>query len=690
MTTENGETRAGGRRSGPKCIAIVGPFASGKTTLFEAILARTGAIAKQQPTGSGQTVGDASPEAKAHQMSVEATAAVTNFMGEEIAFIDCPGSVEFALEADAVLSVCDAAIVVTEPDAAKIPALQLIFQKLNERGIPRMLFLNKIDKAQLGVRETLQLLQPVSTQPLLLRQIPLRQDGIVVGSIDLALERAYVYREHAESEVTEIPGDEKAREIEARFSMLETLADHDDALMEELLEDIEPPRDQVFDDLSADLRSGLVTPVFIGTADKSNGVLRLLKAIRHDCPGLEDTVQRLGIDQSQVPIASVAKTVHTTHGGKQSIARILRGSVKDGSDLVSQDEQSQRISGMSKPVGKTMNAVSNATAGETIVLGKLDNAATGEWLSGDKNPVSGVSAAEKHMPVYSISLHPKNRKDDVKLSAALRKLVEEDPSLEVIHDADNGEIVLAGQGEMHMRVSIERLEGKYQIPVEHGQPRIPYRETIRKGTTQRGRHKKQSGGHGQYGDVILEISPLGRGEGFQFTDNITGGVVPKQYIPSVETGVRDFLKSGPLGFPVVDLAVNLSDGSYHNVDSSDMAFQMAGRLAMREAMDDCGPVLLEPIMKVTVHTPSESTAKITALIPQRRGRILGYDARPGWNGWDQVEALIPMADLGDLIIELRSATAGTASYFSEFDHMAELTGRGAEAVLAQNSQSNAA
>lgn len=690
MTTENGETRAGGRRSGPKCIAIVGPFASGKTTLFEAILARTGAIAKQQPVGSGQTVGDASSEAKAHQMSVEATAAVTNFMGEEIAFIDCPGSVEFSLEADAILSVCDAAIVVTEPDAAKIPALQLIFQKLNERGIPRMLFLNKIDKAQLGVRETLQLLQPISTQPLLLRQIPLRQNGIVVGSIDLALERAYVYREHAESEVTEIPGDEKAREIEARFSMLETLADHDDALMEELLEDIEPPRDQVFDDLSADLREGLVTPVLIGTADKSNGVLRLLKAIRHDCPGLEDTVQRLGVEQSQTPMAMVMKTVHTTHGGKQSIVRIISGSLKDGTDLVGQDDQSQRISGMSKPVGKTMNAVSDAAAGETVVLGKLENAITGEWLSGGKTSVKDVIGTEKHAPVYSISLHPKNRKDDVKLSAALRKLLEEDPALEVIHDADNGEIVLAGQGEMHMRVSIERLEGKYQIPVEHGQPRIPYRETIRKGTTQRGRHKKQSGGHGQYGDVILEITPLGRGEGFQFTDTITGGVVPKQYIPSVETGVREFLKSGPLGFPVVDLAVKLTDGSYHNVDSSDMAFQMAGKLAMREAMAACGPVLLEPIMKVTVYTPSDSTAKVTALIPQRRGRILGFDARPGWNGWDQVDALIPMADLGDLIIELRSATAGTASYVSEFDHMTELTGRGADAVLAQNSQSNAA
>src|SRR5690606_29951325 len=241
--------------------------------------------------------------------------------------------------------------------------------------------------------------------------------------------------------------------------------------------------------------------------------------------------------------------------------------------------------------------------------------------------------------------------------------------------------ILSGHGEMHLRVAVERLEGKYQIAVDSRPPSVPYRETIRKGTTQRGRHKKQSGGHGQFGDVVLDIKPLPRGSGFKFTETITGGVVPKQYIPSVEAGVRDYLKCGPLGFPVVDIAVNLSDGSYHTVDSSDMAFQMAARLAMKEGLGQCSPVLLEPIMKVTILTPSDATAKIIALVPQRRGQILGYDAREGWPGWDVVEATMPQAEIADLIIELRSATAGVATYQAVFDHMAELTGRLADAAM---------
>jgi elongation factor G len=237
---------------------------------------------------------------------------------------------------------------------------------------------------------------------------------------------------------------------------------------------------------------------------------------------------------------------------------------------------------------------------------------------------------------------------------------------------------------MHLRVTVERLEGKNQIPIEGRAPAVPYRETIRKSTQQRGRHKKQSGGHGQFGDVVLEIKPLPRGSGFQFTDTITGGVVPKTYIQSVENGIRDYLKSGPLGFPVVDVAVNLSDGSYHAVDSSDMAFQMAAKIAMREGMAACSPVLLEPIMKVDIFTPSDATAKITGIIPQRRGQILGYDARPGWPGWDVVEAMMPQSEIGDLIIELRSATSGVASYRAEFDHMAELTGRLADEAMNAN------
>ncbi|MBZ9661316.1 elongation factor G [Mesorhizobium sp. ESP-6-4] len=676
-------TRAGGRRTGPKCIAIVGPFASGKTTLLEAILARTGAIPRQSPVSSGNTVSDHSPEARAHAMSVEATFATTDFMGEQITFVDCPGSIEFAFEAEPVLAACDLAVVVAEADEKKIPALQLIMRKLDDLAIPRILFLNKVDKAVAGVRETLKMLQPASTVPLLLRQIPVRKDGIVIGSIDLALERAYIYREYAESQVAEIPNDDKARELEARFSMLETLADHDDHLMEQLLEEIEPPKDAIFDDLSADLRAGAVTPVLIGTAEKGNGVLRLLKAIRHDAPDVEATRKRLGAPDGQT-VVQVMKTIHTAHGGKLSVSRVLSGQLADAAELFLSNGDTAKVSGIYRMLGKDQSKLTSAKAGDTVALGKLDNVKTGQTLSSAKGGIRPLVTLEPPQPVFAFALRPKERKDEVKMSAAIQRLAEEDPSLSLRHNQDSAETVLSGHGEMHLRVVRERLEGKNQIPIEGHTPAVPYRETIRKSAQQRGRHKKQSGGHGQFGDVVIEIKPLPRGSGFQFSDTITGGVVPKTYIQSVETGIRDYLKTGPLGFPVVDVAVNLSDGSYHAVDSSDMAFQMAAKLAMKEGMAACSPVLLEPIMKVEIVTPSDATSKIIALIPQRRGQILGYDARPDWPGWDVVEATMPQAEIGDLIIELRSATAGVASYKATFDHMAELTGRLADEAMNAN------
>src|SRR5690606_4441141 len=467
-----------------------------------------------------------------------------------------------AHEAEPILAAADAAVVVVDAEDSKLPMLQLVLRRLEQLKLPRMVFLNKIDKSTAGVRDMLKTLQPASATPLLLRQIPLRKDGIVIGSIDLALERAYIYREHAESEIAPIPDDEKARELEARFSMLETLADHDDALVEQLLEEIEPPRDAVFDDLAADVRDGAVIPVLIGSAEKGNGVLRLLKAVRHDVPGVARTRDRLGLKEADGTVLQVMKTVHTGHGGKISIARVLSGSIADGAEL----PEAGRVSGLYRMVGREQSKIASAEEGETVALGKLDKAETGGTLTTGKTAAPRLVTLSAPPPVFSMVISPRDRKDEVKLSAALQKLLQEAPSLVLEQNRDSNETVLGGQGEMHLRIARERLERKYQIAVETRPPSVPYRETIRKAVTQRGRHKKQSGGHGQFGDVLLEIKPLPRGSGFEFTESITGGVVPKQYIPSVETGVRDALQQGPLGFPVVDIAVNLADGSYHTVD----------------------------------------------------------------------------------------------------------------------------
>jgi elongation factor G len=660
----------------------VGPFQSGKTTLLEAILARTGAIPRQGTVETGTTVGDASKEARHHKMSVEASFATTTFMGDSYTFVDCPGSVEFIHDMRCVLPAVDAAVVVCEADEKKVPQLQLILRELEDQNIPHFLFLNKIDKADNRVRETLKLLQPASRVPLLLRQIPIWNGTIVSGFVDLALERAHVYREHAASEVIELAGENRDREKEARFTMLETLADHDDELLEQLLGDMEPPRDKVFDDLSKELRDRAVCPVLLGAAIRSNGVLRLLKALRHEAPTVTETAQRLGIKPGYDAVALVLKTFHTPHGGKMSVSRLISGEAGDGTTFLKPTGEAGRVSGVFTAMGANFIKRAQAVAGDTVAFGKLDGAKTGDTLSSGRQARGSMATVTPYAPVLATALQAKERKDDVKLGQAFMKLTEEDPSLRVDHNPESHEVVIWGQGEMHLRVATERLADRYLVPVLTRPPSVGYRESIRKPITIRGRHKKQSGGHGAFGDVVVEIRPLPRSSGFKFEDKITGGVVPRNYIPAVEEGVVDALKEGPLGFPVVDIAVALTDGSYHTVDSSDMAFRIAGRMALADGLPQCQPVLLEPIHLVEIVCPSDATARMNAILSGRRGHILGFDTREGWDGWDTVRAQMAEAEIGDLIIEVRSATAGAGSFTFKFDHMAELTGRTADQIVA--------
>ncbi|HUW72822.1 MAG TPA: elongation factor G [Methyloceanibacter sp.] len=665
-----------------RCIALVGPYLSGKTTLLESILARTGAIKRQGSIVAKNTVGDASDEARHHGMSVELNVATVDFLGDSYTFLDCPGSIEFQADAANVLTASDAAVVVCEPDEKKVPALQLILKQLEDRGIPHFLFLNKIDKAETRVRDIVPMLQPASAAPLVLRQVPIWEGGIVSGFIDLALERAHVYREHAPSEVIEMPSALAEREQEARFSMLEQLADYDDELMEQLLEDVPPPRDKVFDDLATELREGVICPVLLGSAENGNGILRLLKALRHEVPFVQTTAARLGADGAP-SCAYVMKTFHTAHGGKLSLARVLTGRFADG-DSVHGGETEERIGGVFDLVGHEPVKRDAAKAGDTVAFGRLESVKTGNTLATEKGADLTIAAADIPEPVFGLAIEAKEKKDDVKLTAALARIIEEDPSLSITHDQDMGQMVLWGQGEMHLRVALERLTRKYGVNAATHPRQIPYKETIRKSTEVRGRHKKQSGGHGQFGDVVVTIGPLPRGQGFEFSDKITGGVVPKNYIPSVEIGVSDYLHAGPLGFPVVDVAVCLIDGSYHSVDSSDMAFRQAGRLAMTEGMPQCQPVLLEPIMAVEISVPSEATPRVNSIVSSHRGQILGFDARSGWPGWDVVQAHIPEAEIQNLIVELRSATAGVGTFHATLDHLAELVGKAADQVLAHH------
>ena len=667
-------------RTGLHNIAIVGPYLSGKTTLAESLLFVTGAISRKGSVKDGNTIGDSSAQARERHMSVEVSAASTEFEDVGFTFIDCPGSVEFAQETYNALIGVDAAIVVCEPVAEKVLTLAPLFKFLDDWEIPHLVFVNKMDKANIHVIEILNALKAVSSRPLVAHQYPILQRENLIGFIDLVTEQAYHYHKGAAADTIPFPQELKQEEHAAREEMLETLADFDDHLLEELLEDIEPKQEEILKDLKLDLSADLVVPVFFGVAELDYGVRPLLSALLKEAPGSQSTAKRRLTNltkNSDTPIAQVLKTYYTPQGGKLSLVRIWQGSLSEGMTL-----NDTRIGSMYRMMGSHTQHVNRAGSGEIVALTRLEGIKTGDTLTTDSK-LNELLRVEPLEPVYALAIAPENRNDEVKLSGALSKLLEEDPSLVWEQHGDTHEVIMWGQGEIHLQVTLDRLRVKYNLPMSTHLPQVPYKETIRKTVSSvHGRYKHQSGGHGQFGDVYLDIQPLPRGEGFQFGETIVGGVVPKQYIPGVEMGVRESLEHGPLGFPVVDVSVTLTNGSYHNVDSSEQAFKLAARQAMQMGMSECKPTLLEPIVRLQVRTPSEFTSKVLQLLSGRRGQILGYEAITNWSGWDNVTGYLPQSEMQNFIVELRSQTLGVGSFNWEYDHLQEVPDKLADRILA--------
>jgi elongation factor G len=427
------------------------------------------------------------------------------------------------------------------------------------------------------------------------------------------------------------------------------------------------------------MNDGLIVPVFFGSALNGFGVRRLLKALRHETPGPERAAARLGLKS---PAAYVIKTAYAGQAGKLAYARVFGAPFADGADLTLPGGERGRAGGLFAVQGAALKKIAQAPVGEVVAIGKVDQAAAGEVLAvGSGGPITAAPRPARP-PLYALAIAAANRKDDVRLSGALSKMIEEDPGLHVRHDPESHQILVAGQGDGHVRLALERMKRRFGVEITTAPPLTPYRETIKGAATQRGRHKKQTGGHGQFADVTIAIKPRPRGAGFAFVSKITGGAVPRQWIPAVEQGVGDGLAKGPLGFPVVDLEVTLLDGAFHSVDSSEMAFRIAGRLAIEEGLKGCGACLLEPIDKLEVFAPETAMSNVTSALSSRRGQILGFGPRPDWPGWETIEAFLPQSERHGLIAELRSLTQGLGSFEARFDHMAELTGRLADEISA--------
>ncbi|MGF1992017.1 MAG: elongation factor G [Nostoc sp. ZfuVER08] len=672
-------------KSGSRNVAIVGPYLSGKTTLLESLLFVTGAISRKGNVKDSNTIGDSAAESRDRHMSVEVSAASTEYNGTRFTFVDCPGSVEFAQETYNALIGVDAAIVVCEPIRDRVLTLAPLFKFLDDWEIPHIVFVNKMDRANIHVLETLHALKAVSSRPLVAHQYPIMQGEQLTGFIDMVSEQAYQYHPGAPADPIPFPENLKEEEHIARAQMLEALANFDDHLLEELLEDIEPPQEEILKDLKMELGADLVVPVFFGVAEQDYGVRPLIEALLREAPEPETAAERrLKNIKGDTPIAQVLKTFYTPQGGKLSLVRVWRGKLTDGLVL-----NGVRTGGIYRLMGQQQQSVNEVAAGEIVALSRLEGIKTGDTISTEQPSAMQLPKAEQLEPVYALAITPEKRNDEVKLSAAITKLLEEDCSLAWEQHGDTHEVILWGQGEIHLQVALDRLRRKYNLPMTTHLPQVPYKETIRKTVASvHGRYKHQSGGHGQFGDVFLEIKPLPRGEGFNFNETIVGGVVPRQYIPGVEMGVREFLAHGPLGFPVVDVAVTLTNGSYHTVDSSEQAFKQAARLAMQTGIPQAQPTLLEPILHVEVTTPSEFTSKVLQLLSGRRGQILGYEGRSDWQGWDKVVAYLPQAEMQNFIVELRSLTLGVGSFHWVYDHLQEVPDKLAERVLATNGNGN--
>ena len=668
-------------------VAFVGPHHSGKTTLVDAILDHCGATSRRGSVADGSAVTDYEPECIEHKQSTCVGFAHADCRDVDLNIIDCPGFVDFFEETKLALLGADAAVVVIDAEPGRIAQTQSLIEFIESRRMPHLFVVNKLDRPGADFEATLAMLRQAYGGHVVAQQLPLGQGEHFSGYVDLIAQKAYTFNGKVPAE-TAVPGELSGAVAKARETLLEALSDFDDHLLEELLEGVEPPLEEIERDLCEDCSHDKVLPVVVAAGLAGHGVAALIDAIEREFPS---PLTQPPLDAEGRPIepradgpviVQVCKTFIQPQAGKLSVARVITGTLTPENTLVnrSQGDAKLRSSGLFRLQGKKQEPVKEAGPGSIVAIARLEEAHTGDTLVSDNAKVL-LPRVQIVEPVFSAAIRPKDRLDEAKLSQMLARLRDEDPTLCVKRAEFTNELLLLGGGEAHITNSIERLARKYNLKVDVDSPQVPYRETIQGRTEVHSRYKHQTGGHGQFGDVWLRIEPRERGHGVSFEEKIVGGVVPRQFFPAVEKGVREALEKGPAGgYPVVDLHVTLYDGAYHDVDSSEASFKTAAAMGIRDGLPKCQPVLLEPIVRVAVVVPNTYTSTVISQLSGKRGQILGYNPAPDRAGHDIVEALVPHVEMARYLTELRTATQGLGTYTWRHERFEIVPGKVAAAM----------
>lgn len=668
-------------------VAVIGHSNAGKTTLVEAMLFGAGAIERLGSVLDGTTTTDFEPEEMSRKITISSATAACTWKGHNITLIDTPGFINFLEDTKGAMRVVDGAIVLASAESGIKGETERLLQYAEEFGIPTLVFINKVDREGADFEAALRNIEKTYGKPAIALNFPMGVAENFTGVVDLMSMRSFTCpgtgKPAAEGM---IPDELMARADELKIKLIEKAAEGDDALIEKYLETGELTEDEILHGMREGSRKRLFVPVVVGSAIKNMGIHRLLEAIVMCLPSPAEFAVKTPIvgkdprdgspitrtpDPSGPLSAFVFKTIADPYAGKLSLFRVYSGTISADSTVYNAStDAKERIGQIFVMQGKKNNPVRTLGPGEIGAVAKLKDTHTGDTLSDETQKIvfEKVHFAE---PMISYAIEAKNKGDEDKISTGLHRILEEDPTLRFSRDEEAKEMLIAGMGQVHLEITLEKLKRKFGVEVVMKAPKIPYRETIRTKAQAQGRYKKQSGGRGQFGDCWINIEPLPRGAGYEFVDNIVGGSIPRNYIPAVDKGVQEALQRGIYaGFHAVDVRVSVFDGSYHAVDSSEMAFKIAGSFAIKKAFMEAKPVILEPVMKVSVAIPEEFLGAIIGDMNARRGKVQGMDAQPG--GKQIIGATVPMSEMLTYANQLQSMTAGLGIYHMEFSHYEEL------------------